>query len=158
MNKELQKRILSSLAIIPISLFFIIKGSLFFNLFITMCFLFTLYEWHMMSKKKIYYPLGIFFLISSFYTAYFFREDSLLAFLFIIIICISTDIGGYTLGKLFKGPKLTKISPKKTYSGAFGGYFFSIISINIFLSYNYLFNFRKIEFDIIIFILVILIS
>ena len=47
----------------------------------------------------------------------------------IIFICISTDIGGYMFGNLFKGPKLTKISPKKTYSGVFGGYLFSIIFI-----------------------------
>jgi phosphatidate cytidylyltransferase len=32
--------------------------------------------------------------------------------------CIASDIGGYIFGKIFKGPKLTKISPKKTYSGA----------------------------------------
>ena len=29
------------------------------------------------------------------------------------LICVSTDIGGYVFGKMFKGPKLTKISPKK---------------------------------------------
>ena len=112
----------------------------------------------MMSKKKKYYLFGILFLILSFYTAYFFREDSLWTFIFIIIICISTDIGGYISGKLFKGPKLTKISPNKTYSGVIGGYLFSIISINIFLNYSYLLNLKKIEFDILIFILVMLIS
>jgi phosphatidate cytidylyltransferase len=35
-------------------------------------------------------------------------------------ICVSTDIGGYVFGNIFKGPKLTKISPKKTYSGVIG--------------------------------------
>ena len=142
MKKELEKRIFSSLILIPISFFFIIKGSFFFNFFLIICFAVTLYEWHMMSKKK-YYPFGILFLILSFYTAYFFREDSLFSFLFIIIICISTDIGGYILGKLFKGPKLTKISPKKTYSGLIGGYIFSIIFTNIFLNYSYLLNLKK---------------
>ena len=142
----------------PVSFFFIIKGSFFFNFFLIICLAVTLYEWHMMSKKKRYYPFGILFLILSFYTAYFFREDSLFSFLFIIIICISTDIGGYISGKLFKGPKLTKISPNKTYSGLIGGYIFSIIFINIFFNYSYLLNLKKIEFDILIFILVILIS
>ena len=112
----------------------------------------------MMSKKKIYYPFGILFLILSFYAAYFIREDSLWAFLFIIIICISTDMGGYIIGNLFKGPKLTKISPNKTYSGLIGGYIFSIVFINIFLNYSYLLNLKKFEFDITIFILVMLIS
>ena len=51
-------------------------------------------------------------------------------FLFIIIICISNDIGGYFFGKFFKGPKLSKISPNKTYSGMLGG-----ILLAIFFSY-----------------------
>ena len=51
----------------------------------------------------------------------------ILFFFYILIICISTDIGGYIFGKIFKGPKLTKISPNKTYSGVIGGFFLSII-------------------------------
>ena len=30
-------------------------------------------------------------------------------FFFLLIICISTDIGGYIFGKIFNGPKLTKL-------------------------------------------------
>ena len=45
----------------------------------------------------------------------------------IISICICTDIGGYCFGKLFKGKKLTKISPNKTYSGAIGSYTFALL-------------------------------
>ena len=158
MKKEFEKRILSSLILIPVSFFFIIKGSFFFDFFLIICLAITLYEWHMMSKKKKHYPFGILFLILSFYTAYLFREASLWTFLFIIIICISTDMGGYILGKLLKGPKLTKISPNKTYSGLIGGYIFSIIFMNIFLNYSYLLNLKKIEFDMMIFIIVILVS
>ncbi len=44
-----------------------------------------------------------------------------------MIICIFTDIGGYIFGKMFKGPKLTSISPNKTYSGVFGSFLFSLI-------------------------------
>ena len=58
MKPELIKRILSSIMLIPIALFFIIKGSFFFTFFITTCFLITLYEWHMMSKKKTYNIFG----------------------------------------------------------------------------------------------------
>ena len=54
----------------------------------------------------------------------------------IIFICIFTDIGGYIFGNLFKGPKLTKISPNKTYSGVIGGYLFSIIFIVLFFNYS----------------------
>ena len=56
-------------------------------------------------------------------------------FLLIITICIFTDIGGYVFGNIFKGPKLTKISPKKTYSGVFGGFLLSLIAGLIFNNY-----------------------
>ena len=59
-----------------------------------------------------------------------------LFFYFILITSISTDIGGYIFGKIFKGPKLTKISPKKTYSGVLGGYILSLIIVSIFLNYS----------------------
>ena len=91
MKKEFEKRILSSLILIPVSFFFIIKGSFFFNFFLIICIAVALYEWHMMSKKKIYYPFGILFLILSFYTAYFFREDrltKLLVAVSILLLCI----------------------------------------------------------------------
>ena len=43
-------------------------------------------------------------------------------FIIVLLICISTDIGGYIFGKILKGPKLTKLSPKKTFSGMFGSF------------------------------------
>ena len=134
---NLSKRILSSVLLLPLALFFIIKGSFFFNFFICVCFLFTSYEWHMMTKKKNYRVFGFLFLIFSFYTFYELSLGLSLVF-FIILICISTDIGGYIFGKIFKGPKLTKISPKKTYAGMIGGYFLSLICLTIISNYiNY---------------------
>ena len=41
--------------------------------------------------------------------------------------------GGYFFGKLFKGPKLTKISPNKTYTGVCGSFLFTLIVL-IFLT------------------------
>tara|TARA_B100000963_G_scaffold359667_1_gene387692 strand:- start:916 stop:1551 length:636 start_codon:yes stop_codon:yes gene_type:complete len=154
-NNELQKRIFSSIILIPTALFFIIKGSFFFNFFLILCLIITLYEWYMMSKKKNYHFFGYLFLLFSFYSAYFIRNDftaGSYVFLAIMLICISTDIGGYVFGKIFRGPKLTKISPKKTYAGVFGGYLLSIIFIYIFNDYlNENFDFKE-------FILVIMIS
>ncbi len=135
MRQELTKRIISSIMLIPIALFFVIKGSFFFNFFILICFAITSYEWHMMSKKKPYTLLGFIFIIFSFYTVYYLRNefyDDYIYFLMILFICIFTDIGGYVFGKIFKGPKITKISPNKTYSGMFGGYLLSIIFISLF--------------------------
>ena len=139
-NSELFKRIISSLIIIPIALFFIIKGSFLFIFFILICFLITSYEWHKMSNKKLYYLPGFLFLMLSFYSVYLIRandSDSLKFFLYILIVCVSTDIGGYIFGKILKGPKLNKISPKKTYSGVIGGYLMSIIVYYLFINLYY---------------------
>ena len=86
--------------------------------------------------RKLYSTkiLGIIFLILSFYLVYSFRVDfGFNNFLFIILICIFTDIGGYSFGKILKGPKLTKISPNKTYSGVIGSFFISLIGTSIYL-------------------------
>ena len=162
MKNESYKRILSSLVLIPVTIFFIFKGSFFFNLFIFICFLISIYEWQMMSKKKSYNILGHIFLIFSYYSVFFIRNNleanSLFIFLVILLICVSTDIGGYTFGKFFKGPKLTKISPNKTYAGVFGGFFLSIISINILVQYSTFLTNKYINFGINEFIFVLIIS
>ena len=146
MKKEFIKRLLSSVILIPIAFFFIIKGSFFFNFFLFICFMITSYEWHMMSKKKTYNIFGHLFLLLSFICSYLVYNSGydgfvissgagLYVFLGILLVCISTDIGGYVFGKLLKGPKLTKISPNKTYAGVFGGYLFSIISLSSYVNY-----------------------
>lgn len=149
MGKELFKRIGSSLLLVPIVFFFIIKGSIFFNIFTIVLILITLYEWHFLSSKKIYYFPGFIFIFFSYYTFYFFRiENDYLFFLLILITCIATDIGGYIFGKLFKGPKLIKISPNKTYSGMIGGFILASISANFFINYLSNFKFNQIEDEI----------
>ena len=52
-----------------------------------------------------------------------------------IIVCIFTDIGGFIFGKIFKGPKLTKVSPKKTYSGVIGSFLISLLFGLIYINY-----------------------
>ena len=138
MSSEFIKRILSSIILIPITLFFILKGSYLFIFFLSICFGLIIYEWHMMSKKKTYRIFGFIFLFISFCTIYKIRIDNDYWFLlFVLTICVSTDIGGYVFGKLFKGPKLTKFSPNKTFAGMIGGYLFSIISAIILTNFNY---------------------
>ena len=122
------KRILSTIILIPFAFYFIIHGSYMLIFFTFICFLVACYEWHMMTKKKPFNIYGFPFLIFSFYTFYLLSLEITLVF-FVILICISTDIGGYFFGKIFKGPKLTKISPKKTYAGMIGGYFLSLICL-----------------------------
>ena len=129
---NLIKRTLSSIILLPLVLYFIFKGSFYLIFFIFICFLVSSYEWHKMIKKKIYKLLGFVFLILSFYTFY---ELSIEYIIIIpLLICVFTDIGGYIFGKTFGGPKLTKISPNKTYAGMIGGFFLSILFVLIYFN------------------------
>ena len=139
MSNELFKRILSSIFLIPFSFYAIIVGSNIFILFILVCFFISIYEWHSMTRKKKYNIIGFVFIIISFYLTYKLRFDfskSYIYFLLTLVICISTDIGGFFFGKLFKGPKLSKISPNKTYSGVVGSYFISFLVTYILLTFE----------------------
>jgi len=73
-------------------------------------------------------------------------------FLYILLICIVSDIGGLTVGKIFKGKKLTKISPNKTISGTIGSFVFAIILM--FFAAMYL----QIEINFSLLILTLLVS
>ena len=135
MNQETFKRILSSIIIVPIALFFIIKGSVFFIFFLSIFFFITVFEWYKITKNNNYFLFGLIFLILSFLSAILLRNILLDDFILVILICISTDVGGFMFGKIFKGPKLTKISPNKTYSGMIGSFFLSIISALFYSNY-----------------------
>ena len=157
-KNELTKRVISSLILIPVVLFIIIEGSILFNLFISICFVITAYEWLQMSKLNIQKIFGLFFIIISFYTIYKIRNDfnqDYFRILLITIICISTDTGGYICGKLLKGPKLTKFSPNKTYAGVIGSFLLSIIITILFFELSLkIHNFRFTE-ETFIFVLVV---
>ena len=59
-------------------------------------------------------------------------------FLYVVSICIFTDIGGYVFGKIIGGKKLSNISPNKTISGTIGSFIFSVMPLFFFLSFSYL--------------------
>ncbi len=99
------------------------------------------------NKKNFFIILNLFIFYVCFLTSqiYFFLsgefEKKQTIFLFILSICIFTDIGGYIFGKLFKGKKLTSISPNKTYSGMIGSFISSLIICMFFVTYlNLSFN------------------
>ena len=158
MSTELIRRTISSIILIFLSIFVVAQGGIIFNLFILIVFFISIYEWNKISYKKIYLYLGIFFLIFAFYSIYKIRNDfndEYVYILFVLLICISTDIGGYVFGRVLKGPKLTRISPNKTYSGVIGSYLFSFISVYIFSDY-FLMKYTNISiFEIMIFTLFI---
>ena len=160
MNKdEIIKRILSSIILIPTVLFFIIKGSFLFNFFIFICFLITTYEWLKLSKNNLLKFFGTIFIVISFYAIFKIRNEfdkDYFHLLLVVIICASTDIGGYLFGNIFKGPKLTKISPKKTYSGVIGSFLLSLIFTNLFLDFSS--NVKSFEFTQEMFLFILLVS
>ena len=133
MKNEAIQRILSSIILIPIALFFIIKGSFFFIFFLTIFFFISSFEWYKMTKNNNFFLFGLAFLILSFLSAFLLRNIFLNDFILVILICVSSDVGGFVFGKIFKGPKLSKISPNKTYSGMIGSYLLSIIFANLYL-------------------------
>ena len=59
-------------------------------------------------------------------------SDTKIILLYTILICIISDIGGYSFGKTFKGKKLTKISPNKTISGVIGAIVCSLLLLIVF--------------------------
>ena len=125
---EFNKRLISSIIMVPAIIFIVLLGSYYFTFFLYLCFAISIYEWINISNSKKYLVPGIFLLMLSFYSAYKVRYtsyndfDGASLFLFILFICVLTDLGGYFFGKILKGPKLTKISPKKTISGFVGGF------------------------------------
>ena len=156
MIKELEKRLITSLILIPVSIFFITKGSIFFIFFLSILFLAASYEWILMTKRNnLFRLLGIIFLFFSFYSAFKFGENYK-DFLFIITICIFTDIGGYVFGKTFKGPKLTSISPNKTYTGVIGSFLFSLIAGLVFIKYFWSSETYKTDIDQFLVLLIII--
>ena len=130
MKNEFIKRVISSIILIPVIIYVISAGSYIFNLFLLVCFLISIREWFALAKNKKIFILGSIFLLISFGSIYGlkhnFGNNSFL--ILVLVICIFTDIGGYILGKIFKGPKLISISPNKTYSGVLGSYIFSVLS------------------------------
>ena len=130
---EFNKRLISSILMVPVIIFIVLLGSYYFIFFLYLCFAISIYEWINMSNSKKYLVPGLFLLMMSFYSAYKVRYtsynefDGTYLFLFILFICILTDLGGYFFGKILKGPKLTKISPKKTISGFLGGFLLPLL-------------------------------
>ena len=75
-------------------------------------------------------------------------------FLLVISICFFSDIGGYFIGKLIGGKKLSKISPNKTISGTIGSFIFSLIPLLVMVQFEYI----DLELSFITIILITLIS
>jgi len=140
---NLQKRILTSIAIFPLSIFFVLKGGYILLSFLLVIFFIANYELFSVFKKNSYILFLDLVLIFALFSIFYLAENSFWLLLWVIILVICSDIGGYVFGKIFKWKKLTKISPKKTISGVFGSYFCSFIFLISFNELSTIFNYNK---------------
>ena len=135
MSKNLKKRIYTSLGLffllflIIINNYFLISVLLIIGIFSLMEF-FKMMSLILLKDKKKQYLFNILFVIYIFFinilvVVFSYNEHLKILIFLILLTCIFSDIGGYIFGKIFKGPKLTKISPNKTFSGALGSLLFS---------------------------------
>ena len=138
-----KKRFIISLLAFPL-IYILLYQKAIFNSLIIIIFLFCLYEWIKIFKKKnivFFFGLLILFIFLISIIRIYNLEEYNLKFLWLVLITWLTDLGGYIFGKLFGGPKLIKISPNKTWTGAVGSIILSQFAILIFfLDENYLFN------------------
>ena len=146
---ELIKRFFTSIILISLLLLSIINIYVLTTVLIIL-FYQIIYEFYFLLKKNTKYnekfKLYLLSILIVIYIGYFNikifiiflnnNSSELLLLYFIITTCIFTDIGGYIFGKIFKGKKLTKISPNKTYSGLIGSFILSLIFTIIFFK-NY---------------------
>jgi phosphatidate cytidylyltransferase len=138
-----KKRLSVSLLAFPLIYILLYQKTL-SNLLILIVFLFCIFEWVKIFKRKnVIFFLGLivlFVFLLSLLRIYNFEEFNL-TFLWLIVLTWLSDIGGYIFGKLFGGPKLTQISPNKTWAGAIGSIILSQFAFLIFfLNSNYKFN------------------
>jgi phosphatidate cytidylyltransferase len=148
-----KKRFIISLLAFPI-IYSLLYQKIFSNILIVIVCLFCVYEWNKIHNKKNYiYLLGLVILLFFFLSLIkiYNLENYNLNFLWLILIAWLTDIGGYIFGKLFGGPKLIKISPNKTWAGAFGSLILSQFAFLIFfLNPDYKLNLNIFFFQILL--------
>ncbi len=151
-SSNLKKRILTSLALFLL-VFFIFISNILLAYSLLVLGVLSVLEFLEISKriikKKISFTLiNIFFVsyVFTFVAIFLFSSNNILLkyLLFILLLgCIASDLGGYIFGKILKGPKLTKISPNKTYTGALGSIILTLITISfLFFYFMNLFNLK----------------
>jgi phosphatidate cytidylyltransferase len=146
MALELQKRIITStflivllilmylysyILIVSLIVIALISWIEFYGLISKIFYKYKILRYILKSFSLIYLLLLVFsilYVVSS-------KPDLKIFFVYSILVSIASDIGGMTFGKLFKGKKLTKISPKKTISGSIGSFTFSFLLIPFFIEF-----------------------
>ncbi len=137
---NLQKRIFTSFILFAVLLICIFLNKYSFLILVIIASIICFFEFNNLAKKiwkkkesSIYFAnvISFFYLTFFTYSAYEIYTSGLTKIIFILLVCIFTDIGGYVVGKSIGGKKLTKISPKKTISGSIGSFLFSLFPLGI---------------------------
>ncbi len=145
MIKELEKRIITSILLFLLTIFCI-----FTNFFIPAVMIVSLIVFieisniiYRIEKKVNNWKNVLFNIIALFYIIFIFVPSASglqligpVFFLYILSVCICSDIGGYIIGKTIAGRKLIKISPNKTISGSVGSFCFSILPLLLFYNFT----------------------
>ena len=147
MNSNIKKRILTSILLISllIGMFYysyIMIVSLIIISIISWIEFYTLiskiYKKNILKDRffrYIYKTLSLFYLSGLVYLIFTIESEYYnlkIYLLYSVLVAILSDIGGLVCGKIFKGKKLTKISPNKTISGSIGSFIFSTLLIPFF--------------------------
>ena len=147
MTKELKKRIITSVLLFLFTIYCIFTNFfvlalliISFVVFLEISGMINRIAGNVLKRNKINLQNVTFNTIALFYIFFIFmpsaeglQEDvGPVFFLYVLSICICSDIGGYIIGRTIGGKKLTKISPNKTISGSAGSFCFSILPLLLF--------------------------
>ena len=156
-KQELINRVLTSLAVFPILVYCTYISGNYLIVLLFGIYSISFYEIIKNTKSVFFNFTSNLVLILAFFSFYSLRgstNESLIILYWILVSTFLSDIGGYVFGKTFKGKKLTKISPNKTYSGSLGSVILSLLSIPLisfaqqFFFVEELINFSQFKFYI----------
>ena len=147
MTKELNKRIVTSVLLFLLIVFCIFINIQFFIITIIIISGLSFYEINGMTNRITgrinNWKWTVFNLIAILYIFFTFMpaaidlyEEGPVFVLYVLSICICSDIGGYIIGKTIGGKKLIRISPNKTISGSIGSFCFSILPLLLFYNFD----------------------
>ena len=142
MQNEIFNRICTSIVLLPVLFFATFYSSIYLITLLIVVYFLCAYEIIKNTRNIFFNFFANILLIISFFSFYYLRgntEYSLIVLFWILISTFLSDIGGYIFGKVFKGKKLTKISPSKTYSGSIGSIILSCLSLPLFNLSQYVF-------------------
>ena len=144
MTIELKKRIITSIILSTLAIFCIFSHIAIFIITIIIISYFAFDEISLINYRILKNNSLLVNIVCLFYAFGVFSATAIglyklygpVFLLFILSICICSDIGGYVIGKIIGGKRLTKISPNKTISGSIGSFCFSILPLLIFGNFD----------------------